>query len=400
MPSLRFSGWAEPEGSLMDQVAVMGSSGSIGRQCLDVIRDSNGRFGVSALVARRSAVEIARQAAEFNVKRVGLLDFEAAAEARELLGPGVEVVAGDSAFELLEGADIVVNGVIGFAGLRVTMGAIAQGARIGLANKESLVAAGDLVEAALLSHPEAEMIPVDSEHSAIFQCLGFTRRPGASLFGLVLTASGGPFRTRSLADLDSVTVEEALIHPNWSMGAKITVDSSTLFNKGLEVIEAHYLFGVGYDSIQVVVHPEQVVHSMVSFSDGTSIAQLSEPTMRLPIAVALYYPERSEVAYGPMNWAKPLALNFEPVDHRRFPAVGLAFEAGTLAGGAPCWFNAANEVAVAAFLEGGIRWRQIYEVVAASMEAYPGSGLESAEHVVELDREARAVAAKVVGSIG
>ena len=378
----------------------MGSSGSIGRQCLDVIRDSNGRFRVSALVARRNAREVARQAAEFGVARVGLVDPEAAAEARELLGGGVEVVAGDPAFELLEGADIVVNGVIGFAGLRVTMGAIAQGSRIGLANKESLVAAGDLVEEALLRHQQAELIPVDSEHSAIFQCLGSTRRPGAAVSGLVLTASGGPFRARSQAELDAVTVDEALTHPNWSMGAKITVDSSTLFNKGLEVIEAHYLFGVGYDSIEVVVHPEQVVHSMVSFTDGTSIAQLSEPTMRLPIAVALYHPERSGVAYGPMNWSKPISMSFEPLDHRRFPAVRLAFEAGRMAGGAPCWFNAANEVAVASFLEGGIGWRQIYDVVAASMAAYPGADLASVDQVVELDREARVVASKVVGSLG
>jgi len=295
--------------------------------------------------------------------------------------------------------EVTLNAVVGFAGLPVTIAALRAGKRLALANKESLIAAAPLVER-YRSVPGAELVPVDSEHCAIHQCLAGAASgslPG-SVERLVLTASGGPFRTTPARELETVRIEDALDHPTWSMGPKITVDSSTLFNKGLEVIEAHALFGIDFDAIDVVVHPQSIVHSMVEFVDGSTIAQLSYPDMRLPIAYALGFPERLEAGYGALDLTKPFSLDFEAPDHERFPGLGLAYDAGRLGGAAPAWLSAANEVAVAAFLDGTIGWIEIAQLVAATLERYEPDPLDSIEAVLEADRRARDVTATALAA--
>ncbi|HJV09849.1 MAG TPA: 1-deoxy-D-xylulose-5-phosphate reductoisomerase, partial [Acidimicrobiales bacterium] len=290
-------------------------------------------------------------------------------------------------------ADVVVNAVVGFAGLPVTLAALGAGRTLALANKESLIAGGPVVQRARAT-AGAEILPVDSEHAAGHQCL---RAGGVDrLARIVLTASGGPFRGRSAADLGGVTVEDALAHPTWSMGPKITVDSSTLMNKGLEVIEAHELFGAPYDCIEVVVHPQSIVHSMVEFTDGATVAQLSQPDMRLPISYALAYPDRGGVAFGALDWATVGRLDFEPPDRRAFPCLNLAYEAGREGGTAPAWLNAANEVAVAAFLEGRISWKSIADVVKETLVRHHGTNPVSVDVVLDADRLAREQARRVV----
>ncbi|MHB8189675.1 MAG: 1-deoxy-D-xylulose-5-phosphate reductoisomerase [Ferrimicrobium sp.] len=382
----------------MTTVALMGSTGSIGRQTLEVVGSDPGRFLVTCLVARRASSELLTQVNSLRPASVGVIDTAGIDEFRAGLDRGVEVVVGSDAYALAAQAEVVVNGVSGFAGLAVTETALRAGRRLALANKESLIAAGDLA-LEWLATPGAELVPVDSEHSAIFQCLSGTRSIDNSVSRLVLTASGGPFRTHTPDELDRVSPSDALQHPTWAMGAKVTIDSSTLFNKGLEVIEAHYLFGISYDRIEVVVHPESIVHSMVSFRDGTTLAQLSQPDMRLPISLALYHPGRAPVSFGALDWQSCLSLHFEPVDHERFPGLGLAIDAGKRAGGAPSWFNAANEVAVSLFLSGVISWKQIYDVVVRSMDGYEDQILESTDQVVAIDAKARRYAESVVGMV-
>jgi len=291
---------------------------------------------------------------------------------------------------------VVVNGVVGFAGLPVTLAALEAGRRLALANKESLIAGGPVVQRARAT-PGAEILPVDSEHAAVHQCLLAAGSAGTDrLARIVLTASGGPFRGRSTAELDTVTVADALAHPTWSMGPKITVDSSTLMNKGLEVIEAHELFGVAYDRIEVVVHPQSIVHSMVEFTDGSTIAQLSQPDMRLPISYALAYPDRGQVAFGPLDWGAIGHLDFQAPDRQAFPCLDLAYEAGREGGTAPAWLNAANEVAVAAFLKGLIAWKSIPEVVKETLVRHHGTNPVSVDVVLDADRLAREQARRVV----
>jgi 1-deoxy-D-xylulose-5-phosphate reductoisomerase len=306
------------------------------------------------------------------------------------------VLAGPGALAAVAtGADVVVNGVVGFAGLPVTLAALEAGARLALANKESLIAAGPVVQRAR-AMPGAEIIPVDSEHCAVHQCLraaGDARRVAR----IVLTASGGPFRGRSAAELAEVGVDEALAHPTWSMGPKITVDSSTLMNKGLEIIEAHELFGLDYDRIDVVVHPQSIVHSMVEFTDGATVAQLSLPDMRLPIGYALAYPDRSGAAFGAIDWSTATTLEFEPPDREAFPCLGLAYDAGRVGGTAPAWLNAANEVAVEAFLAGAIGWMAIPDVIKDTLEGHDGAAPTSVDVVIEADRRARRVARRALG---
>jgi 1-deoxy-D-xylulose-5-phosphate reductoisomerase len=287
-------------------------------------------------------------------------------------------------------ADVVVNGVVGFAGLPVTMAALESGRRLALANKESLIAGAPIVQKARAT-PGAEIVPVDSEHCAIHQCLASIARP-QDVARLLITASGGPFRGRSRQELACVTRESALAHPTWKMGPKITIDSSTLMNKGLEVIEAHELFGIDYDHIDVVVHPQSIVHSMVELIDGATLAQLSIPNMRLPIGYALGYPDRLDVAFGPVDWASPMQLTFEPPDRQVFGCVDLAYAAGRAGGGAPAWLNAANEVAVAAFLSGRIGWLAIRDVVADTLDAFDDAPIDSFEAVLDADHKARVVA--------
>ena len=376
------------------RVAVVGSTGSIGAQTLDVLRSAPDRFVVSALGAARSVDLLAAQAEEFHPGVVAIADSAFERRLAELLPAGIELRAGPGALSsLVETADVVLNAVVGFAGLGVTVVALREGRRLALANKESLVAGAPVVQRAR-SSPGAELVPVDSEHGAIHQCLACGRREAVAR--LVITASGGPFRGRTAADLTSVTVADALAHPTWQMGPKITIDSSTLMNKGLEVIEARELFDIDYDRIEVVVHPQSIVHSMVEFCDGTTIAQLSVPDMRLPIGYALGYPDRLAHPYGSLDFSAPVHLEFEPPDFMTFPCLRLAYEAGRAGGSAPAWLNAANEVAVAAFLGGRIPWAAIAEVVADTLEAHEPADLVLVEDVLAADALARVRAASAV----
>ncbi len=381
----------------MKTVSLVGSTGSIGRQTLDVVRAEPDRYRIVALGASTSVEALVAQAREFRPERVAIADESLAAEVRAGVPAGTTVEAGPEALaDLAREADVVVNGVVGFAGLLVTLAALESGRRLALANKESLIAAGPVVQRARAT-PGAEIIPVDSEHCAVHQCLRGRPDSGVDrLARIVLTASGGPFRGRSAADLADVSVEDALAHPTWSMGPKITVDSSTLLNKGLEVIEAHELFGVDYDRIQVVVHPQSIVHSMVEFSDGAVIAQLSNPDMRLPIGYALAYPDRSGVAFGALDWTKAASLDFEPPDLEAFPCLGLAYAAGRVGGTAPAWLNAANEVAVDAFLKGLMPWASIADVISETLDGHDGTEPDSADVVIEADRKARELARRAL----
>ena len=388
-------------------VALAGSTGSIGTQTLDVVAAEPDRFEVVALGASgRNLDQLVAQAEAVRPRVVAVADEAAVAELTERL-PGVEVRAGTAGLASLgTEADVCVNGVVGFAGLEVTLATLLAGKRLALANKESLIAGGPVVQRARRT-PDCELVPVDSEHGAIHQCLR-SRDPNGlpRVHRLVLTASGGPFRGRSREDLASVTIDDALNHPTWSMGPKITVDSSTLMNKGLEVIEAHELFGapageagvgITYDEIDVVVHPQSIVHSMVTYTDGSTIAQLSNPDMRLPIGYALAWPDRVGTAFGAIDWTSLSRLDFEAPDLDAFPCLRLAYEAGRAGGSAPTWLNAANEAAVAAFLDGAIAWVDIAAVCATVLDQADGADLTTVDDVVEADRRARAAARSVMG---
>ena len=366
----------------------MGSTGSIGTQTLDIIANSPDRFDVQALGVGSNVEKLAEQVAEFRPSVVVVADEGRVADARDAVPANVEVLAGrDGLAAASAEADVVINGVVGFAGLAVTLSALENGRRLGLANKESLIAAGPVVQK-VRNTPGAELIPVDSEHCALHQCLRATT-DGQGVDRLVLTASGGPFREKSAEELANVTVEAALAHPTWSMGPKITIDSSTLMNKGLEVIEAHELYGISYDQIDVVVHPQSIVHSMVAYTDGATIAQLSQPDMRLCIAYALNYPDRFDIPYGEMRWDQAMSLTFEPPNRDAFRCLDLAYEAGRKGGTAPAWLSATNEVVVDAFLKGLIPWSGIAEVNEELLEQHDGSGADSLEAVLDADRRAR-----------
>ena len=381
----------------MKTISVVGSTGSIGTQTLDVVAAEPDRYRIVALGAARSVELLAAQAHAVRPERVAIADDSLAADLESRVPKGTEVWAGPEALAAIaREAEVVVNGVVGFAGLPVTLAALEAGRRLALANKESLIAGGPVVQRARAT-PGAEILPVDSEHAAVHQCLLAAGSAGTDrLARIVLTASGGPFRGRSTAELDTVTVADALAHPTWSMGPKITVDSSTLMNKGLEVIEAHELFGVAYDRIEVVVHPQSIVHSMVEFTDGSTIAQLSQPDMRLPISYALAYPDRGQVAFGPLDWGAIGHLDFQAPDRQAFPCLDLAYEAGREGGTAPAWLNAANEVAVAAFLKGLIAWKSIAEVVKETLVRHHGTNPVSVDVVLDADRLAREQARRVV----
>ena len=378
------------------RVAIAGSTGSIGTQTLDVVRaEGPDRYQVVALGAGSSAEALVEQAKEFHPAVVAVADAIARGEVAGALEPlGIEVVADQA--DVVELADVVINGVVGFAGLPVTIETLRAGRRLGLANKESLIAAGPVVQP-LRATPGAELIPVDSEHCAVHQCL----RSGAigEVARIVITASGGPFRGRTADELADVTVAEALAHPTWAMGPKITVDSSTLMNKGLEVIEAHELFGLDYDRIEVVVHPQSVVHSMAEFSDGSTIAQLSMPDMRLPIGYALAYPRRIGTPFGRIDWATLRRLDFEPPDTTTFRCLALAYAAGRAGGTAPAWLSGANEIAVEAFLAGLISWNQIADVSVAVLDAHDGTSPDTVDDVIAADAEARRRATEFIDTL-
>jgi 1-deoxy-D-xylulose-5-phosphate reductoisomerase len=383
-------------------VSLVGSTGSIGTQAVDVICADPGSYRVVAIGASSSVDLLCAQAQRLRPEMVALVNPERAGELADRLPPGVELLVGPEALaQIATVADVVVNGVVGFAGLPVTLAALGAGRRLALANKESLIAGGPVVQAARATSG-AEIVPVDSEHCAIHQCLravlgekemaALPQPHSAPLRRLVLTASGGPFRGRTRQSLTEVTVADALAHPTWKMGPKITVDSSTLMNKGLEVIEAHELFGVDYDDVEVVVHPQSIVHSMIETSDGATLAQLSLPDMRLPIGYALAYPDRLGVAFGAIDWSQIGSLDFEAPDHRAFPCLDLAYRAGRMGGAAPAWLNGANEVAVDAFLEGRIRWVDIPDIISAALDECDVPVPSSVADVLEADRSGRDLA--------
>lgn len=374
------------------RIAIAGSTGSIGTQTIDVARAEAERCHVTALAVGRSAPDVIAQARALSPELVVVTDDAARAEVQAAL-PGV-TVSGDLT-DLVDVADVVINGVVGFAGLPVTVATLAAGKVLGLANKESLIAAGPVVQP-LRATPGAQLVPVDSEHCAIHQCLRSSSDPSREVARLVLTASGGPFRGRSRESLEAVTVDDALAHPTWSMGPKITVDSSTLMNKGLEVIEAHELFGVDFDKIDVVVHPQSVVHSMVEFTDGSTIAQLSMPDMKLPIGYAIGWPHRIGTAFGRIDWTTLSRLDFEPPDRRTFACLDLAYAAGRAGGTAPAVLSAANEVVVEAFLAGRIRWSEIAPRVEQVMEKHSPSMPTSVDDVLAADAQGRRMAAEVL----
>jgi 1-deoxy-D-xylulose-5-phosphate reductoisomerase len=377
-------------------VTLLGSTGSIGTQTLDVVAAHPERFRVGALAAGSNATLLAEQARAHRVSSVAIGDAGAAVALRDELGADVEVLAGPDGIAELAArpADIVVNGLVGSRGLPVTLAALGAGNRVALANKESLIVGGQLVLDA--ARQPDQLVPVDSEHSALAQCL----RAGtpAEVARLVLTASGGPFRGRSRAQLAGVTVADALAHPTWDMGRMITVSSATLANKGLEVIEAHLLFSIPYDRIEVVVHPQSVVHGLVEFCDGSVVAQLSPPDMRLPIQLALGWPGRLDSAPVRMDWAASQELSFEPVDHGTFPMIRLAVAAGRAGGTYPGVLNAANEEAVSAFLDERVGFDSIPAVVEQTVEAHDAPGVLGLAEVLAAEDWARRRAREIIGS--
>ncbi|HWI22079.1 MAG TPA: 1-deoxy-D-xylulose-5-phosphate reductoisomerase [Baekduia sp.] len=376
------------------KVLLLGATGSIGEQALDVIARSEGELEVVGLSADRSATRLLELAHEHGVRRIALGETHADA-ASDFDGAVLTGAEGLIRLVVESNADLVLNAIVGSAGLGPTVAALGEGIDLALANKESLVVGGELVMA-LAEATGANILPVDSEHSALFQLLEGERAtvgPG-SVEKLVLTASGGPFRGMSSAELAAVTVEEALRHPTWAMGGKITIDSATLMNKGLEVIEAHHLFGIGYDRIDVVVHPQSIVHSYVTLCDGAALAHLGHPDMRVPIAAALHHPRRADLPVRALDLSEIGSLTFEPVDEQTFRCLALARSAALAGGTAPCVLNAANEVAVAAFLGGDIPFTGIPEVIDATLQALPGEPISSFDTLYSADRAARDVAAE------
>src|SRR3984957_12019186 len=373
----------------MRTVSVMGSTGSVGTQALDVIRREPERFRVHALAAQRSAEELLAQVAEFGPHLVVIGDPALYDAVRSGVPARTEVMVGEEGLVAAAGsADVVLNAVVGFAGLPVTMVALEAGKRLALAYKVLRIAVGTVVQKARRT-PGAEIVPVDSEHCAVHQCLAAVQA-ATDVARLLLTASGGPFRGWTLERLGTVTVADALAHPTWSMGPKITIDSSTLMNKGLEVIEAHELFGIGYDRIDIVVHPQSIVHSMVELRDGSTLAQLSNPDMRLPIGYALGWPDRVATPFGALDWSGTQSLTFEPPDREIFRCIDLAYEAGRQGGSAPAWLSAANEVAVEAFLGNALPWRGIADVVAETMQSWVDDPVDEVDAVLAADAAARA----------
>ncbi len=376
------------------RLLILGSTGSIGTQALDIV-ERDPELELVGLSAERSADALIAQAQAFGVDRIALADADAGARAAEAWTDGEVLVGAEGLVRLVveSGADLVLNGLVGSAGLGPTVATLGEGIDLALANKESLVVGGELVMA-LAEATGAQILPVDSEHSALHQLLA-GERPG-TVEKLVLTASGGPFRGRTRAELAEVTVEQALAHPTWDMGGKISIDSATLMNKGLEVIEAFHLFGLPYERIEVVVHPQSIIHSMITLCDGAALAHLGHPDMAVPISYALHYPERVDVPVRPLDLAEIGALTFEPVDIDAFPALGLARAAAFAGGTAPCVLNAANEVAVHAFLAGRLSFLGIPAVIEGALERLPAAPVRAFESLYEADREARAIAAELV----
>jgi 1-deoxy-D-xylulose-5-phosphate reductoisomerase len=377
------------------RLLILGSTGSIGTQALDIVERS-GDIELVGLSAERSWEMLVEQARAHGVRRIALADVDAGARAAEAWTDGEVLIGAEGLVRLVieSGAELVLNALVGSAGLGPTVATLGEGIDLALANKESLVVGGELVMQ-LAEATGARILPVDSEHSALHQLVA-GERPG-SVEKLVLTASGGPFRGRTRAELEDVTVAQALAHPTWAMGGKISIDSATLMNKGLEVIEAHHLFGVPYERIDVVVHPQSIVHSYVTLCDGAALAHLGHPDMRVPIAYALHDPERVDVPVRPLDLAEVGSLTFERVDAEAFPCLRLAREAAVAGGTAPCVLNAANEIAVHAFLQGRLGFLGIAAVIEGTLDRLPPAPVRAFESLYEADREARSTAAELVG---
>ena len=371
----------------MKKIAILGSTGSIGTQTLDVVRAHSDELEVVALAAGSNKERLKEQIREFHPELVSLSDERKAQELKEeLAGEAVEVVCGmDGLIEVagIDSADVVVTAVVGMMGILPTMEAIRKGKDIALANKETLVTAGHLI-IPMAREYGVSILPVDSEHSAIFQCL--QGEPKKALDKILLTASGGPFRGKSAEFLETVTLEDALNHPNWSMGPKITIDSSTMVNKGLEVMEAKWLFGVDYSQIEVVIQPQSIIHSMVQYIDGAVIAQLGTPDMRVPIEYALFYPERRSLPGDRLDFSKLSQITFEKPDYKVFRGLSLAIEAGKTGGTMPTVFNAANERAVAKFLKGEIKYTDIVRSIEKCMDAHKVSAHPDLEEVLATEQ--------------
>ncbi|MDH4322482.1 MAG: 1-deoxy-D-xylulose-5-phosphate reductoisomerase, partial [Desulfobulbaceae bacterium] len=385
----------------MKNIAILGSTGSIGCNVLEVVRQFPGRFRVVGLAAGNNIALLRDQLEAFNPQLVSVADEKLAGELRSLLAPEwrQRIVAGTDGnvrVATLPQADTVVSAIVGAAGLVPTLAAIEAGKNVALANKETLVMAGDLVMTAVQRHG-VELLPIDSEHNAVFQALAAGRREDVDK--IILTASGGPFRAFAEKDLWAVTPAQALAHPNWSMGNKISIDSATLMNKGLEVIEARWLFDMPVERIEVLVHPQSIVHSMVEYIDGSVVAQMGVPDMKIPIAYALSYPERLRLNMPRLNLARANDLSFSPPDFKRFPSLQLAYQACKRGGTQPAVLNAANEVAVAAFLEERIRFPEIALVVAETINRQPVQSVVSATTVIDADLSARVQAESVVEAL-
>jgi 1-deoxy-D-xylulose-5-phosphate reductoisomerase len=379
----------------MKRLLILGATGSIGLQSLDVVARARDEFELVGLSAERSHESLVALAEEHGVDRIALGDGDAAARAAEAWTDG-EVLAGPEGLVRLvaeSDADLVLNAIVGSAGLGPTVVALTEGMDVALANKESLVVGGDLVMP-LAEATGAQLIPVDSEHSALHQLIA--GEPPGAVERLVITASGGPFRGRSLASLEDVEVKDALRHPTWAMGGKITIDSATLMNKGLEVIEAHHLFGTPYDRIDVVVHPQSIVHGMVTLCDGASLAHMGNPDMRVPIAYALHHPERVDVPVPQLDLTQVGSLTFEAPDLEAFPSLALAFAAARAGGTAPCVLNAANEVAVHAFLNERLGFLGIPAVIEGTLDRLPARPVHSFESLYAADADARRIASEIV----
>ena len=377
-------------------ISILGATGSIGASTLDLVRRERDKWRVVALTANGNVAELAKLAREFSAEIAVIADEARLPELREALaGSGIEAAGGAGA--LIEAAgrpvDMTIAAIVGCAGLAPTMAAIEQGSIVALANKEALVSAGDVMMAAVAKHG-ATLLPIDSEHNAIFQCLA--GNDIANVRSITLTASGGPFLDWSQTQLASATPQQAVKHPNWDMGAKISVDSATMMNKGLELIEASHLFPVGLDRLRIIVHPQSIVHSMVEYRDGSTLAQLGPSDMRVPIASALAWPQRMDTPCEPLDLAAVGALTFRPTDEQRFPATRLAREAAQAGGAAPTVLNAANEVAVAAFLAGQIAFTRIASHVEDVLMNYAPSAPLSLDDVIAVDAEARLRANAVV----
>ncbi len=379
------------------RLLILGSTGSIGTQALDVCERS-GEFELVGLSAERSWEPLLEQARAHGVPQIALADADAAARAAESWTSGRVLAGAEGLVRMVveSEADLVLNALVGSAGLAPTVATLGEGIDLALANKESLVVGGELVTA-LAEATGARILPVDSEHTALHQLI--SGQPAGAVTGLTITASGGPFRGRSRGELADVTVEEALAHPTWAMGGKITIDSATLMNKGLEVMEAHHLFGTPYEDIDVVVHPQSLIHGLVRLADGAMLAHMGPPDMRIAISYALHGGESEALPIEPLDLAAVGRLTFEPVDLDAFPCLRLAREAAAAGGTAPCVLNAANEVAVHAFLQGGLRFLEIPEVIEQTLQALGSRAVVDFESLYDADRRARELAGETVAAL-